>query len=148
MLFGKPHRSQRILRKIGEFFHVESRVALKRGQCTHYVSDLSVTRTNTEPSCFVSKDYQINNELDSSLVRIHARPGRQWLNKVGHTESLCQSEQTHHLLRLQHRNIPIINASELVGTHRAVIRPLHKIENERDRKNRDDDHQPVPVLSQ
>ena len=148
MLFGKTHRCQRILRKISELFHVESRIALKCRQRAHDFRNLSVTRTNAEPSRFVPQDQQVHNELDSSLIRVLAGPCRQGLHKIGHAECLRQCEQSQRLLRLQHRNIPIIHASKFIRAHRAVIWPLYKIENERDRENRDHYHQPVPVLTQ
>ena len=94
------------------------------------------------------QDQQVDDKLDGSLVLVPTGACRQRLHKIGHTECLGQGEQTHRLLRFQHRDVPIINASKLIGAHRSVVRPLNEIENEGNRQNRDHDHQPVPVLAQ
>src|SRR5207249_6330909 len=92
MLFGKTHRCQGILCEISELFHVESRIALKCRQRAHDVGNFRVTWTNAEPSGFVPKDQQVDDELDSSLIRVLAGPCRQGLHKIGHAECLRQSE--------------------------------------------------------
>ena len=77
-----------------------------------------------------------------------SRTRGQGLHKIGHTESVREIEESHSLLRFQHRNIPIVNARELVRSDGSVVRPLHEIENERNREDRDDNHQPVAMLAQ
>ena len=152
MFLGKTIRCQRILHKIAELLHVESRLALECRQRAHDIGDLRGAWTNAEPGRFVTQNQQVQNELDVGLVLVLvlvlARTNCQALHKIRHAKGLRQIEQPHRLLGFQHRNAAIVDASELIGAHRAVIRPLHKIEHERDRKNSDDDHQPMTMLAQ
>src|SRR4030095_3805093 len=72
----------------------------------------------------------------------------QTLQKVGHIQGARQIEQPRILLSFYHRNIAIVNASESIRAHRAVIRLLHEIENEGNRQDCDHDHEPLPMPAQ
>ncbi|HJX80748.1 MAG TPA: hypothetical protein VJ248_01815, partial [Candidatus Udaeobacter sp.] len=80
VLLSKTHRCERILRKFSELFHVEPGFALKRRQRAHDFGNFRVTWTDTEPSRFVPKDQQVDDELDCSLVRVLTGPSRQGLH--------------------------------------------------------------------
>jgi len=87
-------------------------------------------------------------ELDGNLILVQPGPSRECLDELRHAKCLRETEEPGNLLRFQHRNISIVHVSKLIGAHRAVIRPLHKIKNEWDRQNGDDDHQPILVPTQ
>src|SRR5436189_3463024 len=112
---------------------------------SHDLSNLGITLTYSQPFRFMPQDKQINDELHRALILVHSGPCRHCSHKIGHAEDLRQIEETCRLLRFQDRNIPIIDTSKLISAYRAVIRPLHEIENEGNRQDRDHDHEPVPV---
>jgi hypothetical protein len=77
---------------------------------------------------------------------LHTRD--QIFHEIRHAKGVRKIEQARHLLGFRYRNIPIVNPSELIGAHRAVIRLLYEIEDERDRENGDHDHQPMTMPAQ
>ena len=94
------------------------------------------------------QNQQVNDELDGNLILVRPRPCRHRLHKIRHAKGLRETKQPHYLLRFQRRNVSIVNASKAIGAHRAVIRPLHEVENERNSQNRDHDHEPILVPAQ
>src|ERR1051326_8443968 len=131
MLFSKTQRRQPVLHKIIELVNIESRFALKSRQLADSISNLRSVGTESQPFRFMPQNQQVNDELHSSLILVHPGACGHCSHKIRHTKCLRQVEEPHHLLRFQYRNISIVDPSKLVPAYRAVIRALHKIENER-----------------
>jgi hypothetical protein len=76
MFFAEAHRAQGVPHKIAELVDVEARVTLKRRQLPHHIRDFSRVWTKTESLCFMPQDEQAGNELNGTLILVHAGPGR------------------------------------------------------------------------
>ena len=60
------------------------------------------------------QDQQIDDELYGDLILVRTGACRQSSYKIRHAERLRQAEEPRDLLRLQHRDISVVHASELI----------------------------------
>src|SRR5262245_3191824 len=148
MIFAEAERRETVLHKIIELIDVESRFALESRQLSHNIGDLRCTRAQSQSFRFMPQNKQVNDELDRGLILVEPGSRCHCSNEFRHAKGLRQTEKSCKLLSFQHGDIPVVDASKVVPANRAVIRTLHEIENEGNRKDRDYDHEPVPMPAQ
>ena len=93
----------------------------------------------------MSQNNQINNERDRFLI-VSPGTGRETVSEIGHAKQPRQLKQTRIPVRLRHGNFSAVDFGELIGANQAGI-ALDEIKTERQRQDRNHDHEPVAMFA-